>query len=630
MATLTPPQSAACSTPSPNQYYSAYSGCAVYRGQFTHFIRKPDQSHLDYGFWCFATSQDEFRAFGLGYHTPEDILIAVDSGERDNFTDISLLWVPGRVDPALRSQISGNAVQHIRVIYNMRLFLRKALSFQGRAPTYPMNPKLKDYWSSRCIPASSLAEPPVVQAFTKPQSSSFQSLSLPSSVAQPTAIQQQTAPDSPQIQNGRKKNSFNSVICDTISSNTQISTQFPGMTGGTPAVPNGPTQPGPAPALAASSHLSPNIVAQAVQTNNHQPSTICTAQTRSSPAATVAQLYNDTTQVARSPGNTCHQTSFIQRNPQYQTPPTWHRPPQKNAQPPYTVQALRPQPPQPSPGQTQASNPAQKNVQSANANRIGITAGYQVQSRYGASPFGSSPYIASLGQPTSVIGGPRDDQHSPFTAVSEGIQRYSTTYAGSQAGRQFPGAVEKPHPKSPRSTMNNAASKLQQLQKSTVMIDPRLAERPRNGSTVPVSAATQVHLSLDEEEPITVAPDETVVEERIVTPPCNVPTILKKASVSRPTEPKTQQTKSLKRLAEVDSNEARENKRLKAENHRHDSLRTTPEQAPRPTLVLDTATSENVVKDMYAELPCMDCGQDMGHKQGCFLGKDSLAFAIAM
>jgi hypothetical protein len=402
MATQIPPQSAAGSTPSSNQYHSAYSGYADSRGQFTHFIRKPDQSHLDYGFWCFATSQDEFRAFGLRYHTPEDILIAVDSGERDDFADISLLWIPGRVDPALRSQISGNAAQHIRIIYNMRLFLRKALSFHGRAPTYPMDPRLKDYWASRCIPASSLVEPPVVQAFMKPQSSSFQSLSLPSSIAQPTAIQKQTATGSPQIQNGRRKNSFNPVIGDIISSNTQVPTQFPGMIGGTLSVPNGATQPGPAPAPAASSHSLFNTVAQTAQTSNHQRSTNHTAQAKSSPAAAVAQLYNDLTQVACSPDNTYYQTNFTQRNTQFQTPPTRRRLPQKNAQPRYTVPALPPQPPQPSPEQTQASNPAQQNSRSANENRIGATVGYQVQSRYGPSPFGSPPYIALLQQPTSL------------------------------------------------------------------------------------------------------------------------------------------------------------------------------------------------------------------------------------
>ncbi|KAH6024561.1 hypothetical protein HBI83_065430 [Parastagonospora nodorum] len=167
MTTPKRPQSATGDTPSTSQYHSAYNGYVADQGRFMHFIRSPDQSHLEFGYWCFSTTQDEARAFGRGYHTPEEILIAADSGEGE-FADINMLWIPGRVDRVLKSQICGSAKQHTRAIYDMRVFLGKSLSFRGCAPTYPMDQRLEDYWASRRIPASVLTDPPVLQSTNRP------------------------------------------------------------------------------------------------------------------------------------------------------------------------------------------------------------------------------------------------------------------------------------------------------------------------------------------------------------------------------------------------------------------------------------------------------------------------------
>ncbi|KAL5121769.1 hypothetical protein ACEQ8H_000456 [Pleosporales sp. CAS-2024a] len=157
MHAVTEKQSAAGTSPTPAPYRSAYRGYVTDdNGRFTHLQCAPDESHLQNGYWSFSTADDEHRAFRLGFHSPEDILISIDHGERDMFSDITLLWLPGRLDSVLKAQIVGTAAQHLVAIYGMRKFLGRALSFRGHVPTYPLDARLGDYWKSQRIPATLL------------------------------------------------------------------------------------------------------------------------------------------------------------------------------------------------------------------------------------------------------------------------------------------------------------------------------------------------------------------------------------------------------------------------------------------------------------------------------------------
>jgi hypothetical protein len=83
----------------------------------------------------------------------------------------------------------------------------------------------------------------------------------------------------------------------------------------------------------------------------------------------------------------------------------------------------------------------------------------------------------------------------------------------------------------------------------------------------------------------------------------------KRSPVSQPSELRTGHAESLKRPTIEAQDASRQNKKLKLNGLDHVRT-TTPEQFP-----LASATT-----DMYPDLPCMDCGEDTGHKWSCHIG----------
>ncbi|USP75712.1 uncharacterized protein yc1106_02986 [Curvularia clavata] len=131
-------------------YHSAYLGIAHQPdGNFSHFVRAPDVSHLQGGYWRYRSVQDDRLAMTYGFEKPEDLLIAVEtSTDCEEYDKITLLWMKGAIDPNLRGVLSGTAAQHLRMIHEIRRLLGLPMSSRGQVPTYPISTdlRLKLYW----------------------------------------------------------------------------------------------------------------------------------------------------------------------------------------------------------------------------------------------------------------------------------------------------------------------------------------------------------------------------------------------------------------------------------------------------------------------------------------------------
>jgi len=151
-------------------YHTAYFGATIdANGDFVSFVRKPDDTHKQNGFWRFVTIDDERRAYACGRHTPEDILLAVCRGEGPH-DDIVLRWVAGEVEKNMESGISGNATFHLQRIYDIRKYLKKPLAWRGLIPFYPAQPaeRMKIYWNSLRAQSKAQERPAGTAAPTQP------------------------------------------------------------------------------------------------------------------------------------------------------------------------------------------------------------------------------------------------------------------------------------------------------------------------------------------------------------------------------------------------------------------------------------------------------------------------------
>lgn len=148
-------------------YYSTYRG-PVFQldGRFDHFARRCDEAHLQNGYYEFATCEDDRRAYELGMHKPEDILIAQDACD-GTYNDIMIRWIPGKVDEMTNKSSVGTAAEHLETIYNERKLLCMPLSFRSQMPLYPSSKdqKLINYRLARygvqkgALPESTLSLP---------------------------------------------------------------------------------------------------------------------------------------------------------------------------------------------------------------------------------------------------------------------------------------------------------------------------------------------------------------------------------------------------------------------------------------------------------------------------------------
>jgi len=597
------PQSATGDTLSTSQYHSAYNGYVVNEGRFLHFICLPDHSHLEFGYWCFSSPQDETRAFKLGYHTPEDILIAADSGEGE-FADINMLWVPGRFDRVLKSQICGSAKQHTRAIYGMRVFLGKSLSFRGIAPTYPMDQRLEDYWASRRIPASSLVDPPVLQSTNRPPPP-IQIARRSSPAIGPSTGLQQTNVHSPRPQSTYGNTFVSPVSNGTISPSMRSPANVPVTRAGTPS--------GSSTAPAPPRQVSPDTFAQTYRPNGRATPGDYSAQAMSSRNASAAHPRNTAHQVQYSTGDTNYHNGPTHNVTHLQAPPPHRRPP-RNAQSPYLVPGLPPQPLHnaPSPAQMQSPYPAQQNVQFANKTQSGAPLVFQDQATYRSQVYTSSPFGAAAVHSAPRPPLPQNGNNPIPTPHSHGVQYLPGSHPRPIMQQNTPGVTGTPQSNAGPPVMPNTGRATQQFQNLVTNTDPRMKGRDHKSNTTLGTAATPIDFSFEDDEPVTIAPDEIVFGNSPMTGPgvTNASAVHQTVPISEQIAPETQPFNSLQRPLLTDSNEEGGFKRQETSDHRQDSLATAPDQLHIPDAVL--------------EMPCMDCGEEVekGHKAGCHLGKN--------
>ncbi|KAI4681347.1 uncharacterized protein J4E84_007583 [Alternaria hordeiaustralica] len=154
-------------------YHSAYRGIATgANGEFDHFVRTIDPSHLEGGYWRFQTIDDDRRAMARGFTTPEDVLQAADSSD-DRFDEIILRWVRGANDTSFKMAMSGTAHHHLQTIYELRSMLHLPMSSRGQVPLYPIstNPRLKQYWEAKYRAQRPTPIDPAIQLPERPISS---------------------------------------------------------------------------------------------------------------------------------------------------------------------------------------------------------------------------------------------------------------------------------------------------------------------------------------------------------------------------------------------------------------------------------------------------------------------------
>ncbi|KAH6848455.1 hypothetical protein BKA58DRAFT_348979 [Alternaria rosae] len=155
-------------------YHSAYRGIATgANGEFDHFVRQLDPSHLEGGYWRFQSIDDDRRAMARGFTTPEDVLQAADSSE-DRFDEIIIRWVRGANDASFKMAMSGTAHQHLQTIYELRSMLRLPMSSRGQVPLYTIstNPRLRQYWEAKYRAQRPTPIDPAIQLPERPMSSS--------------------------------------------------------------------------------------------------------------------------------------------------------------------------------------------------------------------------------------------------------------------------------------------------------------------------------------------------------------------------------------------------------------------------------------------------------------------------
>lgn len=132
-------------------YHGAYHGPSLGPdGSFSHFVRTIDNSHQQRGYWRFASTEDDRRAYARGFSSPEEVLLEQDRS-RDCFDNITLRWVFGKDDKSAKGGLSGTASHHLTSIYELRMLLGQPLSLRGQVPVYPISqdPRLEKYWEAK-------------------------------------------------------------------------------------------------------------------------------------------------------------------------------------------------------------------------------------------------------------------------------------------------------------------------------------------------------------------------------------------------------------------------------------------------------------------------------------------------
>jgi hypothetical protein len=582
-----PPQTASASLAT---YHSAYNGYVLDRnGRFTYFIQQPDGSHLQNGYWRFTSSQHERLAYERGYHNPEDIMVAADSGEHHDV--ISLLWVPGTVDPNLKSQISGNARAHLRNIYDMRSILQKALSFRGRVPTYPVSHLLREYWEARRTAWSLPVEQYAAQASMEPTSMLPQSEGVSSPIV--VTGHQETLPHGQRTHTSQRLYSSDLVMNTAASSVVRSPAQSPGMTG-TPLAPRHSTSPKSFPKHARASQHAENTTAPSQPAVHYNAPSHGTPSAGSKPKQPIVRTHNAGTHIQDTAQ---HQPSQVQavRQPQASQAARITAP---NEQLQGFRRNLAVQP-----GQQMTKAPQVSLASFLQHNTYATASGQPgaFTSSQTFSPYASSPYTPPSGQSTPPPLGPSGGYPPPPASPVGNTQSYTAPGVGRSYGQQYNAVASEIHA-IPQAPSNNAIPKDQQLKKQALSIDPCLARQRQSRDAAFSPPITPLSLDNDYGEPVATgggAPNQKPSEAR---------------ALDR--QPEEGQSRSPKRPLEADREEVQRLKRRKSDDYQYETLGIA--------LSIEHSSSPTAL-DMYAEVPCMDCGEMTGHKLGCHLGTHPLS-----
>jgi hypothetical protein len=595
------PPSTAGGSASLAAYHSAYNGHVMDRnGRFSHFILQPNTSHLQNGYWRFTSSQDERLAYQHGYHTPEDIMVAADSGEHHN--EINLLWLPGTVDPNMKSQISGNARTHLRNIYDMRLILQKALSFRGRVPTYPVSPNLMEYWEVRRTAWSSSAEQYAAQASMGP------TLMVPQTEGVSSPIV--AAEHKKALSRGQRTNLSQGLSCSdpvittAASSFVQSPAQSPGMTGTPPAF-HHPTSPKSSPRhTRVSQHAEDTTIPSQLATRRPiPPHGTATASNR--PRQSIAQTHNAVPHVQDGPRRHPDQVQDTRR-PHVSQAARITAPNQQlqGHSPNLAVQPVR-----------QGTKPPRVSLPTfLQHNTYAAGSGHPstFSSSQSLSPY-VSPYTTPSGPVTPPSLGPSGGHPLPPASLGGNTQNCSASRPGPGHGQEY-NAFAKITRAVPQASSSNAAPK-PQLKKQALSIDPSLAQRDQFLDATFSPPITPLSFDNDYGEPVAIgveAPNhETVAGLRGEVVDGHAVVQHPQPANPKQTQEEEGQARSPKRSLEADTEQGQQAKRRKRGDY-HDG---TPEINPSVE-----RSSPPTALDMYAELPCMDCGEMTGHKWDCHLG----------
>jgi hypothetical protein len=603
MTSQLPQVSLGSSTPSAT-YYTAYHGIATDpSGKFTNFIVRLDDSHREYGYWRFTSLEDEYCANVNGFHTPEAILVAVDRGD-GTYEDISISWVPGRVDMNMKLTMSGCAAQHLKEIYSMRQFLRKPMSSRNRVPIYPVDPRLKDYLNARNRASMTPAHGSANLATIDPRISVTQSASLPSPIVDSRAPLQSEPYSSPLLQDNQVNLTASSEKSTALRSEPRSCPDSPRRTPCTsPTTSKNPAPLRPLPTAPSPALLSPHPVAQGFKKSSSFNSKNQIDQACSITNAHTSQPYNGacTPQAYQSSNKSQDQANLTQnlQMPQQQpkprilkASPVQFRSP-IGAKPTHSSKSSR------KPLQLPRHDVSQQSVPAGKSSQASRCADSPCLSAHGTLPMHSaiSPHSSHRDRISPYP--PLENKVLESRPTSSHMTLYSRPKNPEQNAEAYGGAQPL--------VFNKITAGSQQLHKATNPSDNDSIELPSNQNSKPVNFAGQIKRpntarreGLSDMSGVKTANNAAGDQSKL---------LQIKTLTSQLNQLKDSNVKSPKRPVAADQKGTRQTKKLK-DNIHDGTLISSLQQTPSPP----------TITDMYYGLPCMDCGQYIGHKWDCYIG----------
>jgi hypothetical protein len=560
---------------STSAYHTIYCGIATDReGQFDHFIRRVEISHKEFGYWRFDSRLDEHRAYERGFTTPEDLLCSVNDGD-GTYEDIILRWQPGQADTNMWGPRVGSAAQHLKGIYDARYFLNKTLALRGQIPFYPADSRLEGYWKPNSSHPTASAIHPAVVPIAEPASSPLGSATVPSPVVGADSESLRASSGSP-IPQSSAPHAFENSVSHTPANPPAQSP--PARIADSPRA----TLRGSASSL--SSHM-PTLAPQSLRRTVSQDSR---------GGNPIGSHYNPQASITQPQHSPCpaptRQSRAVQNSPRQQAPLGERMPTVYPVSLQHQTHARQTQPAQGS------RTPLLPHIRGGEG--IGPSNSSHITGSHYSSPYGHRLDTSYQ----SPFGGP--------TPPSTPLPGSSFTSQGHQVDAQV-------------SCLRGGAPAHHDTSNDTPHNERSSRDRPQSPFDRYTPAYSPEHVADDDETPIPLAQEVQSEFSAIVSPRtsdediCTTPH--HESHIMLPTQLPSQQVKSLKRPPEATRDEASQRKKSKSDTSHGGAQATSPELAQSPVSF----------EEMCQDLPCMDCGEDGGHKSDCYVGsKLNVIFAV--